>query len=218
MKTLKVILIGVGSLVLVLVAAIALVLTPPLFPEEALVEFRSRDGAFRVVLQNIERVRFGDETYIWLRAQEGDYRSEKFMVDVNGRLGYEKSYRVDLSPDRRWIRTCRELGRPQSGVLVWRPDDSKYAARNERWARGKWVVEKPGPGQVPVEYAIACDTYIDHRAGRMIKKVYPNSTREQRESLLFAPKEAGDASDMIEGEAVLWEPMKRLAPPAEAAR
>ena len=202
----------VGIIVLVVVVIVALIAgyfliitSPPLFPDTVVNHFVSKDGKAVVTLENMERSLVGDETYIRLWVQDGDYRSETHVIDHNGRLKYSEDYFLDISRDRNWVRTCKPMNQIQTGRLVWVPYEPDLMPRYENWMRGRWEIIRMSKAQGGKDYSFRCDAFINYKSNRLIRMVYPNSTREQRESSLFAPKEGGHMEDQIDGRGVNWE-------------
>lgn len=207
-------LMGLGILILIpllIIAFYVIALTPPFFPDKLIDRFTTEDGRTVVFLENIERIRLGSETNIFIRVAEGDYQSEAHKIDHNGRLKYSRDYKLHISKDRNWVRTCKKAPKIERGIRVWKEYSPDMMPRHEKWSRGRWVIEEAGEDQGGRVYSFYCDAYVNYRKNVLIRKVYPHSTREQRESELFAPKAAGSMEDRIDGERVVWEPLIKAA-------
>ena len=202
----------VGIIFLFLVVLVALIAgyfwiitSPPLFPDTIIRQFVSKDGKVIVTLENVERSLVGDETYIRLWVQDGGYRSDTHVIDQNGRLKYSEDYFLDISKDRNWVRTCKPIKQIQTGRLVWVPYEPELMPRYEKWMRGHWEVMEMRRAQGGRDFSFRCDAFVNYKSNLMIRMIFPNSTREQRESNLFAPKETSDMEDQIDGKRVIWE-------------
>lgn len=216
MKIIKVIVVSIAVIVLLIAGGIYLVFSPPWFPEVIEDKFVSKDGSTVVTLENRERVRFGDETYIRVWVSQGGQTSKKHVVDHNGRLRMSKDYFLFVSEDRTWIRTCKPQSKPETGRLVWKTQAELWphlsperVSANDDFARGRWVVEPLPATEGGVEFTFHCDAYLNYKTDEFIRRVFPHSTREQRESLLFAPKSSGDDTDEINGKTVRWETLEK---------
>jgi hypothetical protein len=194
-----------------IIAFVLLAISPPSSPESANRLFSDVAGQVEVSLVNTERVLIGDETLIFVSVKDADFQSDVHQIDSDGKLVDSDHYVMFVSDDRQWIRACKASVDSKRGRLVWVSSVELWGdldiEDNGTIVRGMWVVAEPPAGEAAYEYPLRCDAYINYRANVLIGRGELFSTRDQRESLLFAFKQADDREDVIEGKPIRWELM-----------
>jgi hypothetical protein len=216
MKTVFKVLLCIVGLFLFGLLAIVLALSQPLFPKTNIDTFTTADGKTTVVLENKRRVRIGKETNINVWVIEHNLGSMHQKIDHNGRLEYSEDYFFQISKGRSWVRSCKLIENPETGNRVWRTNSERWPEANpekiassDRFTRGVWMIEPFSEEQGGQAYTFKCDAYINYRNDRFIRAIYPASTLEERESLLFAPRKTDELRDVVDGQDVTWESLKR---------
>jgi hypothetical protein len=216
--------IGYFCILLGIIAFMLISIAPPLSPKTENRLFTDSDGQVEVSLVNTERTLFGDETNIYVSVRDAENWSDAHKIASDGRLMDSDRYVMFVSDDRQWVRACKPLKNSRLGTLAWISGEAQRKAQWEEQAelwnnfeleykddgverQDGWSIVDPPAGETVYEYSLRCEAYINYRANVLISRIRTFSTPEQRDSLLFAFKQADDREDLIDGKRILWEPM-----------